>query len=229
MKRTTIGAMELREILLFVSEAVSREESRLNALDAAIGDGDHGISVTVGFRAVRKAIEDTPDCKSISTILGNAGRAFIGATGGAIGIIFGRMLACGEQALKGRESLGADELKRWLDAMESTITAVGKAKVGDKTILDAVHAASVAISASIVQRNDVTEAIAVASQAAEQAACDTANMLCKMGRASRLGERVLGHPDPGAVTFSIVMNSFYRWLIDHPVEGGAIQPFHSCT
>jgi dihydroxyacetone kinase len=95
--------------------------------------------------------------------------------------------------------------------------------------LDAVHAASVAVSASSLQRNDVAEAILAASQAAEQAACDTANMLCKVGRASRLGERVLGHPDPGAVTFSIVMNSFYRWLIEHPLENDATEPLHSCT
>lgn len=229
MKRTKIGAMELREILLFVSEVVSKEESRLNALDAAIGDGDHGITVRVGFQAVRKSIENTPDCKNIATILGNAGRAFMGATGGAIGIIFGRMLTCGEEALKGRETLGAVELKCWLDAMESTITAVGKAKPGDKTILDAVHAASEAVSTSIVQKDHLTGAIAAASQAAEQAASDTANMLCKVGRASRLGDRVLGHPDPGAVTFSIVMNSFRRWLVEHPLERNASQPLHSRT
>lgn len=221
--------MELREILRFVSEVISKEESRLNALDAAIGDGDHGITVRVGFKAVRDSIENTQDCKEISTILGNAGRAFMGATGGAIGIILGRMLICGENALKGCATLGADELKLWLDAMESTITAVGKAKPGDKTILDAVHAANVAITASILLTNDVAEALFAASQAADRAALDTANMLCKVGRASRLGERALGHPDPGAVTFSIVMNSFYRWLIDHPLESGAIQPLHSCT
>lgn len=229
MKRTTIGAMELREILRFVSESISKEEGRLNALDAAIGDGDHGITVRVGFKAVRDSIESTQDCEDISTILGNAGRAFMGATGGAIGIILGRMLICGENALKGRATLGADELKLWLDAMESTITAVGKAKPGDKTILDAVHAANVAVTASILQTNDVTEALFAASQAADRAALDTANMLCKVGRASRLGDRVLGHPDPGAVTFSIIMNSFYRWLIDHPLESGATQPLHSCS
>jgi dihydroxyacetone kinase-like protein len=229
MKRTTIGAMELREILRFVSEMVSKDEDRLNALDAAIGDGDHGITVRVGFRAVRRSLDITPDCKDISTILGNAGRAFTGATGGAIGIILGRMLTCGEAALKCRETIGVDELKHWLDAMESTITAVGNAKPGDKTILDAVHAARVAVSPSILQKNDIAAVLFAASQAADQAACDTANMLCKVGRASRLGERVLGHPDPGAVTFSIVMNAFYRWLIEHPPENNATRPLHSCT
>lgn len=213
--------MELREILRFVSESIANEESRLNALDAAIGDGDHGITVRVGFQAVRESIEATPTDAEISTILGNVGKSFMNATGGAIGIILGRMLMCGQKALSGRETLGGDELKCWLEAMESTITAVGKAKPGDKTILDAVHAADLALTPSLMQKKDVTEAFLAASQAAERGASDTANMLCKIGRASRLGEQVLGHPDPGAVTFSIILSSFYQWLVHHPASNSA--------
>jgi dihydroxyacetone kinase len=149
------------------------------------------------------------------------------ATGGAIGIILGRMLICGQKALQDHETLGADELRRWLDAMESTITEIGGAKPGDKTILDAVHAARVSVSAFILQGDNVVEALLAASQAADRAARDTADMLCKVGRASRLGERALGHPDPGAVTFSIIMNSFYRWLIEHPRECGAFNTLTS--
>jgi dihydroxyacetone kinase-like protein len=216
MARTTIAATDLCEILRFTAEAVTEEETRLNALDAAIGDGDHGITVRVGFQAVKKSMENAAECTNISAILGNAGIAFMGATGGAIGIILGRMLICGQGACRGSETLGVDELKRWLEAMESTITAVGKAKPGDKTILDAVHAASVAVSPFISGPNDIVEALLAASQAAGRAASETANMLCKVGRASRLGDRVLGHPDPGAVTFSIVLNSFYRWSLEHP-------------
>jgi dihydroxyacetone kinase-like protein len=225
MKKTTIGPKELREVLQFVSEVIAIEESRLNALDAAIGDGDHGITVRIGFQAIRKSVEDLPDGTDISAILGHVGRAFMDATGGAIGVILGRMLSCGEKALKGRETLGADEFMCWLEAMESTITAVGNAKPGDKTILDAVHAAKVAVSASVSQgRNNLVEALLAANQAADAGARDTANMLCKVGRASRLGERVLGHPDPGAVTFSIILNSFYRWLLEHAKEGNSFQP-----
>jgi dihydroxyacetone kinase-like protein len=227
MKRTTIGMMELGEILRFASEAITREESRLNALDAAIGDGDHGITVRTGFQAVRKAVDNTPNDADISTLLGNAGRAFMNATGGAIGIILGRMLLCGQQVFKGHETLGVGELKNWLEAMESTITAAGKAKPGDKTILDAVHGADVAVTAYLAQGNDINEALRAASQGAEQAANDTANMLCKVGRASRLGEQVLGHRDPGAVTFSIIMHSFYRWLVEHPAESSGVQALHS--
>jgi phosphoenolpyruvate---glycerone phosphotransferase subunit DhaL len=222
MKKTIIGPKDLREVLQFVSEVIANEEGRLNALDAAIGDGDHGITVRIGFQAIRKSVEDLPNGTDIPAILGHAGRSFMDATGGAIGVILGRMLSCGEKALKGHETFGVDELMCWLEAMESTITAVGNAKPGDKTILDAVHAAKVAVSASVSQgRNDLVETLLAASRAADAAARDTANMLCKVGRASRLGERVLGHPDPGAVTFSMILDSFYRWLREHSQEGSA--------
>lgn len=229
MVRMTIGATELGKMLCFTAEILTEEESRLNALDAAIGDGDHGITVRVGFQAVRKSMENPAASTDVATVLGNAGRAFMGATGGAIGIILGKMLICGQEALKGRATLGVDELNRWLKAMETTVTAVGKAKPGDKTILDAVHAASVAVSTCCAEGNDFGEALLAASQAAERAASETANMLCKVGRASRLGERVLGHPDPGAVTFSIILNSFYRWLAQHPAETHASRPLDSCA
>jgi dihydroxyacetone kinase-like protein len=223
MKKTTIETKDLREILQFVSEVATKEETRLNALDSAIGDGDHGITVRIGFQAVRKSVEDIPNGTDIPALLGHAGRAFLNATGGAIGIILGRMLICGQKALRGRETLGVEELMCWLEAMESTITAVGNAKPGDKTILDAVHAARIAVSASISRGDDLVEAFSAASQAADVAARDTASMLCKVGRASRLGERALGHPDPGAVTFSIILDAFYRWLLEHAHEGNALR------
>jgi len=229
MVRTTIGAPELREMLRFTAEVLVKEEPRLNALDAAIGDGDHGITVRVGFQAVKKSMESTSACADIATMVGNAGRAFMGVTGGAIGIILGKMLICGQEVLKGRKALGVDELQRWLEAMKSTIATVGKAKPGDKTILDAVHAASVAVSISSSESKDIAEALLAASHAAKWAASETANMLCKVGRASRLGERVLGHPDPGAVTFSIILDSFYRWLVEHPIETYASPPLDSCA
>jgi len=217
----TIDAKALREILAFVADAVELEESRLNALDAAIGDGDHGITVRLGFHAVRKARSSQPQSEEISAVLGQTGKAFMGATGGAIGIIFGRILMCGQKALAGREALGVQELKCWLAAMESTVAAVGKAKPGDKTILDALHAANLALSSRTFDPDDVVGAFRVARDAAESGARDTANMLCKVGRASKLGAQVLGHPDPGAVMFSIVMDAFYRWLEEHESPEGA--------
>jgi len=89
-------------------------------------------------------------------------------------------------------------------AMESAIAQAGKAKPGDKTILDAVHAAV----SSVDVRQDISEALSQAACAAARAAEETANMICRVGRASKLGDRSLGHPDPGAVSFSIILQAF---------------------
>lgn len=225
MIRTAVDATELREMLHFVSRSIANEESRLNALDAAIGDGDHGTTVRIGFQAVVMGLDHTPPEAEVPTILGVAGKSFMEATGGAIGIILGRMLLSGQKALAGRKTLGLDELRLWMDAMVSTIEVVGKAKPGDKTILDAVHAGNLALSSLLSPTSDIREALLMVSQAAQRGASETAQMVCRVGRASRLGDQVLGHPDPGAVTFTIIMSSLYEWLINHPaINGEALHP-----
>ena len=106
--------------------------------------------------------------------------------------------------------MGPVEFKLWLDAMEASLSRMGKAKPGDKTILDAVHAASQAIPQT--DSDDIAEACAKATEAATLAAQRTANMLSAKGRSSRLGERVVGHPDPGAVSFSLILEAFANCL-----------------
>ncbi len=210
-----IGPQELREILLFVAQAVTQEESTLNAFDSAIGDGDHGITMRIGFQAVAARLSSLPGDAAIDTILGESGRAFMQVTGGAIGVILGKMLTAGTVALKGCGDLGPTELAAWLNAMESAVVRSGKAKPGDKTILDAIHAAAESASQSLDSGEPLEEMVASAAEAAEGAARNTANMVCRVGRASRLGERSLGHPDPGAVSFAIILGAISRWLRQH--------------
>lgn len=209
-----IRPQELRDILLFVAQAVAQEESTLNALDSAIGDGDHGITMRLGFQAVANRLTDLPSDTGIDVILGESGRAFMGARGGAIGVILGKRLSAGKTALQGCDSIGPSELAVWLSATESAVASSGKARPGDKTILDAVHAAESA-SQSLGSGVPLEEMVASAAQAAETAARNTANRVCRVGRASRLGERSFGHPDPGAVSFAIILGAISSWLKQH--------------
>lgn len=204
MAHVALDPQALRRILAFIAETIQKREADLNALDSAIGDGDHGITMRNGFDAVKARMVELPAEADLGTLLEEAGYAFMEATGGAIGIILGKSLVAGGQALDGHPALGVPELKLLLSAMESTISSTGKSQPGDKTILDAVHAASRA-AASRDEDSEFVAALTAAAEAAEQAAQATANMLCQKGRASRLGERVLGHPDPGAVSFGIIL------------------------
>lgn len=206
----SINAGDLRQLLNFVADRIALEESHLNALDSAIGDGDHGITIKLGFEAVRNRLSEI-EATTVSTILDEAGNAFMGATGGAIGIIMGKMLMDGGVAVGDASEIGAEEFRTLLKGMESAIVRAGKARPGDKTILDAVAAAARA-AASTGPQATLSEVVARASTAAEIAARNTAGMLCRIGRASKLGDRALGHPDPGATSFAVIMRAITEWL-----------------
>src|SRR5215471_1204475 len=186
MDRTTITAPDLRQMLAFVGEAIAKEEVRLNTLDAAIGDGDHGITMRVGFHAIHTRVGGLPARAGIDAVLREAGMAFLGATGGAIGVLFGKMLMAAGAALEGHLEIAPAEYELLLDSMETALAAAGKAKRGDKTMLDPVHAAHQAILELGNSRPELASLLAHASQAARLAAESTAGMPARVGRASRL-------------------------------------------
>ena len=124
-------------------------------------------------------------------------------------MVLGKMLIAAGRSLKDASRFGVPEFRAMLAAMEASVSNSGKVKSGDKTILDAVSGASTSLSGD---EGTVLAAVPKAALAAEQAAQNTAHMLCRVGRASRLGERALGHPDPGAVSFSIMLRAMAEWL-----------------
>jgi dihydroxyacetone kinase-like protein len=195
---------DLKNAFSLAASRFEQAEARLNALDGAIGDGDHGITVRIGFAAIQAAVTAAEN-PAPAALLRSAGRAFMNVTGGAIGVIFGKALMSAGAAVEDCESVGAAEFVRMLRAMESAVSAVGRAKPGDKTILDSIYAA-----AEVGVQGTLADTLRAACEAAGKAAEDTASIPCRVGRASRLGERSIGHPDPGAVSFGI----FLRALLD---------------
>jgi len=216
----SISASDLREMLAFVAETMVKEEAHLNALDAAIGDGDHGITMRVGFNALKQKVSGLSEGAGIDAVLREAGLAFMGSTGGAIGVLLGKMLMAAGGAVKGQPEIGAAEFRTLMSSMETALVTAGKAKPGDKTILDTVHAAHEALAASMESQQELLAAMREASQAAKRAADGTAQMLAQTGRASRLGDRILGHPDPGAVSFAMILGAMAEWLEKHPSSAG---------
>jgi phosphoenolpyruvate---glycerone phosphotransferase subunit DhaL len=209
----SISALDLRRMLDFVGRKIIAQEAYLNSLDAAVGDGDHGITMRLGFQVITDALGESDPRVGLDVIFRKAGMSFMGATGGAIGVIFGKMLVSGAVPLHGVERFGTAEFKILLREMELTVINTGKAKVGDKTILDAVHASNQAMSSPDAQDiDDLALVVSNAAKAAEKAAQDTAGMICRVGRGSRLGARTLGCPDPGAVSFGIILRAMADWL-----------------
>lgn len=197
-------------MLVFVAAEIERREAELNALDGAAGDGDHGITMRLGFEAIRDRLQQLDPATSTAEILRESGSVFLGVTGGAIGVVMGKLLMAGGKSLAGVPAIRPQGFRLLLAAMETSVAAGGKVKPGDRTILDAIHAASAAVANS--EDEDLEAVMDRAATAAEQAAKSTADMLCRVGRASRLGNRVLGHPDPGATSFAIILRSMHAWL-----------------
>lgn len=212
MTEEKISPSQLRDLLIFVAAEIRHEEGRLNALDSAIGDGDHGITMRSGFDAVARKLRGLEDHASIARVLTESGKSFMGATGGAIGVVMGKMLLSAGTALRESSALGAEEFKTLLSSMEASIAKTGKAQPGDKTILDAVHRACQAVSGIDAPLRTLALNAASGAEAGAQA---TAQMLCRVGRASKLGDRVLGCPDPGAVSFAIILRAISVGL-EHP-------------
>lgn len=207
MELRSIDAPFLRTIFDRIAERIESEESNLNELDAAAGDGDHGITMRTGFQSVRDALEAAPRDATIAGLFREAGHVFMNSTGGAIGVVLGRMLMAGSDALKGVSEIGPPEFRSLLQAMEGSVTRTGKVRPGDKTLLDSLHASSVSLS-SVASDDRLDAVVSRAADAAEAGAKSTALMVCRVGRASRLGERSRGHMDPGAVSFSLMMRVF---------------------
>jgi dihydroxyacetone kinase-like protein len=178
----------------------------LTQLDAAIGDADHGINMDRGFKKVMSQLPSVVD-KDIGSILKTAGMALISSVGGAGGPLYGTLFMRAGMAVDGKYELTAEDLAALLQAAVDGVVQRGKAELGDKTMVDALAPAAEAFKQAIAAGSDVVEALQRAVAAAEQGMKDTIPMLAKKGRASYLGERSIGHQDPGATSSYLILKT----------------------
>ncbi len=200
-----LTAQDWIHIFAEISKAVESAKDQLNELDGAIGDGDHGVSMSVGYRAVREALSQLGENPTLDRVFITAGQAFLSASGGAIGPLMGTIWADSGKALAGSDHFGPVECVRMMETMEKAVVRRGKAKAGDKTMLDALQPAVVA--AQEARDQDLVTILEKAAEAAELGARDTAAMIARVGRSSRLGERTLGHPDAGATSIALTLRT----------------------
>ena len=200
-----LNAQDWIRIFVRIAEAVETARDQLNELDSAIGDGDHGVTMCIGYRAVSEALARLDNPANLERVLTTAGQVFLSATGGAIGPLVGTMWMDSGKALAGSRDFGPAECVRMLEAMEHAVERRGKAKPGDKTMLDALHPAVLAAQAAC--QDDLDTILEKAAEAAERGARDTTGMLARLGRSSRLGERTLGHADAGASSIALTLRA----------------------
>ncbi len=189
-----------------VRDAVEAAKGELSRLDGVIGDADHGVGMALGFGAVSKALGANPPADP-AAVFGAAAKSFLDAVGASTGPLYATAFMRAGAAVKGRATLDRDDVVKVLAAMAKGIADRGKAKPGEKTMLDAWAPAAAAAERAADEGRDLDGCLAAAVLAAECGAEATKAMPAAKGRASRLGERALGHVDPGAASAVLILRA----------------------
>ena len=199
----------LRTCVEAAAEAVEASRDELSRLDSAAGDGDHGVTMALAARAVRKALDDSPDLSGDALVTRLA--MAMGSVGGAIGPIYATALLAVAAKMRTLAPAGTPVSIEYVagcaEAAETAVAALGGAKPGDKTILDALHPAVLALKRSSEEGSPIIEALAAAAGSAREGAASSADMIASVGRASRLGERSRGSADPGASSLAVILEA----------------------
>ncbi|MET9063025.1 dihydroxyacetone kinase subunit DhaL [Streptomyces antibioticus] len=183
-----------RRWMTAAAASVDREAEHLTALDSPIGDADHGSNLRRGFLAVTAALEkEAPDTPGAVLVL--AGRQLISTVGGASGPLYGTLLRRTGKALGNAAEVSEERFAEALDAGVDAVMRLGGAAPGDKTMIDALVPAVAALG----------EGFGAAAAAAERGAEATVPLQARKGRASYLGERSIGHRDPGATSAALLV------------------------
>src|SRR3954470_13734632 len=202
-----LSAANLRTIFQAIGDAIEADKGRLSELDGVIGDADHGVTMSIGFTAVNEALGKLDGSADPTTVFNAAAKSFLNAVGASSGPLFGTAFMRAGAALKGKAGIDRDGLADCIAAMAKGMQDRGKAERCEKTMMDAwLPAADAAQEAKA--RGDDAVAVLQSAVAAAQAGAEAAKaMLATKGRASRLGERALGHMDPGAASAVTILKA----------------------
>jgi dihydroxyacetone kinase-like protein len=178
----------------------------LTELDSAIGDADHGINMDRGFTAVKAELEKTPS-HDISAALKIVAMTLIRTVGGASGPLYGTFFLRASNACTGKTDLQTSDVVALFEAGLEGIVQRGKAQTGDKTMVDALLPAINVMKQSLKDGTDLKQILQQGVAAAEKGMEATIPLQARKGRASYLGERSIGHQDPGATSSYLLLKT----------------------
>lgn len=204
-----ITGAEVAKALIFVARRVEEAKDYLCELDGEVGDGDHGVSMTIGMRAVSRVVQELPESATPAEAFQAAADAYADEVGATIGPLYETAFAAAGRAAGTKNTM--NDVADWAlvyDAMVNAIQQLGQAQRGDKTILDSFFPAVDFIKTLSGSREELASALNQTAKVAMDSAIATKDLVAIRGRASRLGERALGHQDAGATSLAIVLKGF---------------------
>lgn len=192
---------------------LDENKSYLTELDAAIGDADHGVNIARGFGAVVQKLAAQPG-QPLGALFKSAGMTLMSTVGGASGMLYGNFFLKAATVACDRTALDAADLLAVLEAGRDGVIQRGRAEVGDKTMVDVWTPALAALRAALEAGLPIAVALEKCASAAEEGMAATIPMLARKGRASYLGERSIGHQDPGATSSYLILRALADAVAD---------------
>lgn len=194
----------IKTLFAALAQKFEQEKEHLGDLDAVLGDGDHGSSMAKGFTQAYEAIKNS-DSEDVGQLFQSAGRALMSGIGGASGPLFAMVLLELGKASLGSAELSLHAFKLGVANAGAAVQRLGKAELGDKTMLDVLFP----VSDALENTNDLASALELAAKTAKDAAAKTTDLAAKKGRAQYVQAGGLGHPDPGATSLALFFETFY--------------------
>ena len=211
---SNLTASQARSMMIAVATAVINAKEFLCEADRNIGDGDHGIGMARGCEAARKELEAS-DYEDVYVVFSTVGRAMIRVMGGASGIIFGLLFYAGSKNMSPRAAITQKEFSEIFQKGLVEIKAKGQARLGDKTIIDALEPMVGALTECLSPEVSLKEMLDRAYRAAEMGKERSKGYIARLGKAKTLGERAIGYPDAGAVSLTLIAETMKTWASDH--------------
>jgi dihydroxyacetone kinase-like protein len=206
-------AKEFIEYFKQVVEMIEKEKDYLCELDRKLGDGDHGVTMSIGWQAINEKLNnelaDETDCGKINSTIA---MTFLNAVGSSVGPLYATGFLRGAKAVTQKTELNDVDLAAYWTAFINGIKERGKSKVGDKTMIDTLEPALQALEENFAQSQDFLSAFTEAVEAGEKGMKSTIDLTSKIGRSSRLGERSKGAQDPGATSAYLLLENFLTFV-----------------
>lgn len=207
----TIGYDDIGRMIRSAADKIRANRDKLTKLDSATGDGDHGTTIARAMGIAEKVIEESEKTE-LKGLLKDVGWGVMGVDGGATGPLLGSFLMGLDNGIDEQGTIDCPTLAAMFEAGLAGVRRQSKAQVGDKTMMDALLPAVDAIRKAADEGCSIIEAIQKAAEAAENGAISTKDYKARYGRAKNLGERAIGHQDPGATSMALIIRGFAEGL-----------------
>lgn len=208
-----LTAKQLKDYFKEIVEMIEKEKDYLCELDRKLGDGDHGVTMSIGWQAVNEKLNnelaEEQDCAKISLTVG---KTFLSAVGSSVGPLYATGFMRGAKVVKGKTEMNDNDLAEYWIAFAKGIKERGQAEVGDKTMIDTLEPFFISLEKQFAESNDFLPAFSTAVEEAKKGMESTKDIVSKKGRSSRLGERSIGAQDPGATSAYLILSTFLNFV-----------------